>query len=116
MHEASIAEGVLQAALKSMPPQYKRIIRIHLVVGVLSNLEEESLRLYLTELAKGTAAEGAELDWKSDMAAMVCRDCGHADPYDGRGGLEVRCGKCGGPNQLQGGNALYIDNIEVEEE
>lgn len=116
MHEASIAEGVLQAALKSMPPQYKRIIRINLVVGVLSNLEEESLRMYLTELAKGTPAEGAEVVWTSEMAALVCMECKNSTPYDGRGGLEVRCVKCRGANQLQGGNALYIDNIEVEEE
>ena len=116
MHEASIAEGVLQAALKSMPPQYKRISRIRLVVGVLSNLEPEPLRMYLSELAKGTPAEGAEVDWVPDMAALVCQECKNSDPYDGRGGLAVRCIKCGGANQLQGGNALYIDNIEVEEE
>jgi len=114
MHEASIAQGILHIAIGALPSEDTRILRIVLVVGVLSNIQAESLRLYLTELSAGTAAQGAELVVKPEPARLTCQQCGTVTEYDGAGCLEVACPRCGGPHKLEGGSALYIDHLEVE--
>jgi hydrogenase nickel incorporation protein HypA/HybF len=113
VHEASIAEGLLDAAIKSMPANFRRILRIKAVVGVLTNIQPESLRIYFDEIAKGTPADAAVLEVVDQPASLVCLGCGRRQDYGGRGDLTLTCA-CGGNNRLEGGDALYIDSMEVD--
>ncbi len=114
MHEAPIAQGILDAALAALPDPQARIIRITVAAGVLAGVERDSLALYFDELRKGTAAENAELELKRIPAHLVCADCHAEIAYDGLGGLQIACVQCGGPNRLNGGSELYIESMEVD--
>lgn len=114
MHEASIAQGILDVALGALPDPHPKITRIVLVAGVLAGVEKECLTAYFDELARGTAAEGASIEIKREPASLICRTCGAITEYNGAGPVEVTCARCGGPNGLQGGGALYVDSLEIE--
>lgn len=116
MHEAPIAQGILDAALAALPDPQAKILKITVAAGVLAGVEGESLTLYFDELRKGTAAEGATLELKRIPARLVCADCHAQTPYDGLGDLQITCIQCGGPNHLNGGSELYIESMEVDDE
>jgi len=115
MHEASIAQGILDTAVASLPGGKGRITRITVVAGAFTNVEGRCLEMYLSELSRGTAAEGAALEVKRPPASLVCRDCGTRAQYRNEGDLPVCCAVCGGSNRLEGGDELYVDSIEVDE-
>ncbi|RPI64117.1 MAG: hydrogenase maturation nickel metallochaperone HypA [Planctomycetaceae bacterium] len=118
MHEAGIAEGILSAALDSLPKDRTgkmKIIKIVISAGVLSGVEEESLTMYLTALGEGTPAQGAKLEMKISPAKLVCRACGNSVNYNAAGPVDIECRKCGGPNGLEGGREeIVLETLEVQ--
>ena len=114
MHEASIAQGIIDVALKALPGKDTRIVRIAVVAGVLTNVQAESLEFCFTQLSRGTPAEGAALEVRKSPAKLICRKCRTSDDFDGTGPVETHCAKCGGPYELEGGGELYVDSLEVE--
>ncbi len=117
MHEAGIAQGILDAAtacLKELPAGKVRITRLVVAAGVLSGVEEECLSMYLGELSRGTPAAGATLELKVAKARLVCRECANSVEYDGSGPVQVACAKCGGNNGLEGGrDEIILESVEV---
>jgi hydrogenase nickel incorporation protein HypA/HybF len=116
MHEASIAKGIIDTAVAALPRPGNKILKITVAAGVMAGVERESLELYFTELSKGTPAQGAALEVKHLPAKLICRECNHQVDYDNTGDLAVRCEACGGANRLQGGDELYIESMEIEDE
>jgi len=114
LHEAAIAQAVLDAALGALPAAESRVTGITVVAGVLAGVEEECLTVYFSELCKDTAAEGASLQLVTEPACLICRKCGSRADYAGDGRLALECSVCGGANRLEGGKSLYLDSIEVE--
>ena len=116
MHEASIAQGIIDTAVAALPRPGAKISKITVVAGVMAGVERESLELYFGELSKGTAASGASMEFKRLAAKLICSKCYNQTTYNNDGDLTVRCPKCDGPNRLEGGNELYIESMEVEDE
>lgn len=116
MHEAGIAQGLLDAAVNALPPGKPcRITRVVVTAGVLSGVEEESLSLYWTALTKDTPAEGSALQLKTTPARLVCRKCASSIEYDGASPVEIECCKCGGLNGLEGGrDEIILESLDVE--
>ena len=85
------------------------------MIGPLSGVSKDSLEFFFAELCRGTPAEGAKLEIVTEAAVLSCENCGNSISYDGTNPIELQCLKCGGPNKLQGGTALYLDSIEVED-
>ena len=73
MHELSITEGILKIATDAAGG--RRITTIHLVVGDLSSIVDDSVQFYFDMLSKGTVAEGAVLDFQRRPATVMCWDC-----------------------------------------
>jgi hydrogenase nickel incorporation protein HypA/HybF len=119
MHEASIAQAVLEtalAALKDKAPSHSfRITKIVLVAGVLAGVERECLKTFFDIISEGTAAAGAEIELRPEPAKLICRQCGHQTLHDSARHVEANCPKCGGQNKLEGGSALYVESIEAQE-
>ncbi|MFB3891703.1 MAG: hydrogenase maturation nickel metallochaperone HypA [Phycisphaerae bacterium] len=114
MHEAGIAQGILDAAMAVLPAGKVRITRLVVSAGVLSGVEEECLSMYLGELSRGTPAAGATLELKVARARLVCRECANSVEYDGSGPVQVACAKCGGNNGLEGGrDEIILESVEV---
>jgi hydrogenase nickel incorporation protein HypA/HybF len=117
MHEAGIAQGILEAAMAVLPPGKVTITRLVVAAGVLSGVQEECLSMYLGELSRGTPAQGAVLEMKISKALLVCRECGLRVEYDGSGLVEARCRKCGGNNALEAGrNEIILESVEVRKD
>ncbi len=118
MHEGSVAQGVLDVATRAMAsrPAARRITRINIVIGVLAGIDAECLKFYLQELSRDTPAFGAAIDVASRAAKLTCRSCGAAEDYDGLGDFSLHCSRCGGDNELGGGDELYVESVEVDDE
>ena len=62
MHELPVTESILKIVLKHARVSGVRKVRtIRLIVGKLSDLEDEWIQRYFDYLSKGTVAEGARL-------------------------------------------------------
>ena len=115
MHESSIAQGILRVVLEALQSPARRVCAIHVVVGALTGVEEQSLSLWLEELSQGTAAQDAKLVMRRLPAQLACRACGYTGPYDGSDVVPPLCPTCGKLVRLSGGQELFVESVEIEE-
>lgn len=73
MHELSLTQNILDLALKHADA--KKIIHVNLTIGEFSDEREESIQFYWDDLAKGTLAENAMLNFQHVEAEMKCLEC-----------------------------------------
>lgn len=112
MHELPITEGILKIATEAAGG--RKITVIHLLVGDLSSIVDDSVQFYFDMLSKGTVAEGALLDFERRPAMVTCWDCGQQSEV--RAPLPSTCPHCGGTRlQVTGGRELRVDSIEVND-
>jgi hydrogenase nickel incorporation protein HypA/HybF len=113
MHELSVTEALLQLALKhAEAAEAARVTDVHVVIGQLSTVVDESVQFYWDLISAGTRAEGARLHFRRVPAALRCEDCGHAYAP----GAEVlACPACGGAQvKVDAGEELYLEALEVD--
>ena len=83
MHELQVTESILNIALKhAEPADVTKIVKIHLDIGELSDLENEWIQHYFDYLSKDTLAEGAKLHFTMMPVEMTCQDCGRPAELD----------------------------------
>jgi hydrogenase nickel incorporation protein HypA/HybF len=112
MHELPITEGILKIATEAADG--RPITTIHLVVGELSSIVDDSVQFYFDMLSKGTVAEGAVLDFQRRTATVICLDCGRS--FEVRAPLPDACPHCGGTRlKVTGGRELRVESIEVND-
>ena len=113
MHEYHIVEGVVKQILeKAKNSEAKKITSVTLILGELSGLQEESIRMYFSNLSKENLLEGAELIVKPVKSKLKCQDCGAIFEHEKS---NFNCPKCHGLGILtNSGKEFYIDNIEIE--
>jgi hydrogenase nickel incorporation protein HypA/HybF len=76
MHEFSIAEPLLKAALETAKAQGGLPIeQVCVQIGRLRRVMPEALDCAFAALAKGTLAEGATFIWKEIPPRVCCRAC-----------------------------------------
>jgi hydrogenase nickel incorporation protein HypA/HybF len=110
MHELSLTQNLLEIALKHAGD--KRIVRVNLLMGELSDEREESIQFYWNDIAKGTLAENAGLHFQRVQAEMKCLDCETVfHPAE----IMVVCPGCGSHRlKLISGDDVRIESIDVE--
>ncbi len=113
MHELSITEDILRISLEHAGRAgAKRITDIHLVVGELSGVVDDSIQFYMDFLSPNTLAAGARLDFRHIHTRLRCRQCGREfEPQ----GMDWNCPTCqslGG--EIVAGKEFYVESIEVE--
>ncbi len=111
MHELAITESVLEIALRhGHAAGATRITDLHLVIGELSSVVDESVQFYWDIVSEGSAAAGATLHFRRVSAQLVCRACGHS--YSPRQALP--CPACGGEDiRVTAGEEFYLEAIDV---
>jgi hydrogenase nickel incorporation protein HypA/HybF len=113
MHELAITEEILRVAIEHAErANAGRITAIHMVVGDLSTVVDDSVQFYFDFLSPGTIAEGARLDFRRVAARFRCRQCGHE--YEPQA-MDWHCPHCqalGG--EVIAGREFYLDSMEVE--
>lgn len=113
MHELGITQNLLTLALQyAEPAGATKVTALHLVIGELSSVVDESVQFYWDFVAKGTIAHGAQLHFERLPATFVCEACGTSF---GRN-ADYTCPACGsGKVKISQGEEFYLKSIEVEE-
>lgn len=122
MHEASLAQGLLNTATKAVTdynaahPQtpVTRIAELRCELGLLSCVEPKTLTACFELMAEGTVAEEAQL--KLNVAPLACRctKCGYAFTLTQR---HFVCPQCGDENiHFNGGHGLTLMALHVASE
>jgi hydrogenase nickel incorporation protein HypA/HybF len=111
MHELAVTESILEIALRhGQAAGAARITDLHLVIGELSSIVDESVQFYWDIISEGTAAAGATLHFRRVPARLVCQVCGH--DYSPRQTLP--CPACGSADvRVTAGEEFYLEAIDV---
>ena len=115
MHELPVTESILKISLDAARGAgAARITTVHLTVGELTGMVDDSIQFYFDILGKGTPAEGALLRIKRAPGQATCIDCGHL--WQVSPPLAPDCPACGGVHlRVTGGRELQVESIEVDE-
>ncbi|RPI33756.1 MAG: hydrogenase maturation nickel metallochaperone HypA [Chloroflexota bacterium] len=110
MHELTITESILEIALRHS--QSRRITDLHLAIGQLSSIIDDSVQFYWDIISQGTLAEGARLHFRRIPTEMVCQECNRR--YAPSGG-DLACPDCSSPRvKVVAGDEFMLESIEVE--
>ncbi|MCX6072526.1 MAG: hydrogenase maturation nickel metallochaperone HypA [Chloroflexi bacterium] len=113
MHELAVTQSVLEIVLRhARQAGGARVSAIHLVVGQLSSIVDDSVAYYWESVARDTPAEGARLHFRRIPARFRCEACGREFPLQ----EETRdCPGCAnGLVRLIAGDEFSVESIEVD--
>jgi hydrogenase nickel incorporation protein HypA/HybF len=115
MHELQITERILDIVLKhALGQDVTKVVRIHLRIGALSDLEDEWIQHYFDYLSRGTVAENAQLAIRRAPAVLCCQSCSRSFEVTREELGRARCPECGEPGlELVAGREYLIENMEV---
>ncbi len=115
MHELPITERILGVVLKHAGDNHvTRIVRIHLRVGLLSDLEDAWIQHYFDYLSRGTLAERAQLAITRAPIVVRCLRCNVSFEVSKEALGQSHCGGCGDSRlELVSGRGYFIENMEV---
>jgi hydrogenase nickel incorporation protein HypA/HybF len=113
MHELAVTEEILRVALEHAErAKATRISDIHLVIGALSTIVDDSVQFYFDFLSPDTIAVGAKLHFTRIPARLRCRNCQHEFEPQERDYTCSECGTLGG--EVIAGKEFYLDSMQVE--
>ncbi|MCX7818307.1 MAG: hydrogenase maturation nickel metallochaperone HypA [Kiritimatiellae bacterium] len=112
MHELSIAEAMVEAALRAAHGVGGRIVTLRVSVGALSGVDPDALAFAFPVAARGTLAEAARLEIVRYPAQVHCEQCGATTAADA---LVLVCGQCGSDHvEITDGRQLRLESLEIE--
>jgi len=113
MHELPITQNVLALALAHAERAgATRIVRLHLVIGGLASIVDDSVQFYWDFVSKGTIAEGSELVFRRVPGKLQCGACGETFLVDG---IDYACPSCGSVRtRVVDGQQFTLESIDVE--
>ena len=113
MHELSVTESILEISLRhAREANAQQILGMHIVIGQLASIVDDSVQFYWDLIAKDTIAEGAQLNFERIPAQLECLDCSTRYALDGR---DMACPTCQGTKvRIAAGKEFYVASIEVE--
>jgi len=114
VHELPITEDILKIALSHGEKNgAKKIVRIYLSIGELTDLIDEWVQRYFDYLAKDSIAEGAELIIERIPIRVLCDECDEAFEVDKKT-MSFACPNCGEKSaQLISGREFTVKSIEI---
>jgi len=115
VHELQITERILDVVLKHAGRQdVAKVVRVHLRIGAMSDLEDEWLQHYFDYLSKGTVAENAQLAITRAPVVLRCQSCDCSFDVKREELGRVKCPECSDTGlELVAGREYLIENMEV---
>jgi hydrogenase nickel incorporation protein HypA/HybF len=113
MHELAVTESLLKTSLKyAEKANAKRITDLHIVIGELATMVDDSIQFYWEIIAKDTIAEQATLHFQRIPAELQCMTCFEKyHPTD----KELICPKCNGVGaKIIKGEEFSLEAIDVD--
>jgi hydrogenase nickel incorporation protein HypA/HybF len=114
MHELSVTQNIIEIVNRHAEQAGAgRVARIHLVIGELSSVVDDSVQFYFDYLSEGTLCAGAELVFQRVDVRLACGACGATwQPTD----ADWRCPACGEARaHVAEGREFFVHSIEVED-
>ena len=113
MHELPITQSVLEIALRhAQKSDAKRITDLHIVMGELATMVDDSIQFYWDMIAEGTIAQGAKLHFRRVPAELQCMAC--FTKYNPKE-MELVCPNCGSVGaKIIAGEEFSLEAIDVE--
>ena len=114
MRELNATQSVLTQTLSKALEVDKPIKGLWLVLGEISELNQDTIQKYWSELSQGTPAERAQLHFRSIKAEVQCMACFQKyQPVDGK----IHCPYCGSYGaKILSGEEFYLESIEWDDE
>ncbi len=115
MHELSLAQGILEQALRAAADaNAARVSGIHLLIGELSGVSAECVEFYWDSLSRGTPAHGATIHTRRVPFEMTCLDCAWSFNPAGEA-LGYDCPACGSARvRTTHGQECCLEAIDIE--
>ncbi len=113
MHELPITESILKIALRHADSAgATKITDIHLIIGKLASIVDESVQFYWDIISEETIAEGASLHFRTIPTEISCLDCDlRYHPEEGK----LACPDCSSLHvRVIAGEEFRVEAIEVE--
>ncbi len=113
MHEGALTEDLFDhVIIHAREANARRVIRVKVTIGALSDATVESIHFYWDSLAPGTIAEDAALEFASVPGTARCNSCGQEFEITE---MVADCPNCGAfPVAVTGGDGVYLSSLEVE--
>lgn len=112
MHEATLAENILNIALDTARQNHAtKIFKVGLTLGELAGVEVEALRMSFDVLKKNSPADDAELVIDRVPISATCNKCGKIFKLER---YNFFCPECDGVLILQSGRELLVDFVDCE--
>ncbi len=115
MHELPVTEKILDIIIAHAEKNsVQKVISVNLMIGELSDLEDEWIQNYFDYLAKNSVAEGAKLVIEKVPVVMRCNGCSNPFQVDIKEIKEMQCPACDSKDYtLISGKDYYIKNMEA---
>ncbi len=113
MHELSVTESLLKIAVQHADKaNATRVTDLHIVIGDLASMVDDSIQFYWDIIARDTIAEQATLHFRRVPAQLQCNTCLKTySPTD----RELICPKCGHVGaKIIAGEEFFLESIDVE--
>lgn len=113
MHELPITQSLLKIALDhASKVNATRVTDLHIVVGELASMVDDSVQFYWAIIAKDTIAEQATLHFRRVPTEFQCINCFETYHPTHK---ELACPKCNGVGaKIIKGEELTLESIDVE--
>jgi hydrogenase nickel incorporation protein HypA/HybF len=115
MHELAVTENLLNIAVQhATQAGAVRVTSLHLVIGQLSSIVDDSVQFYWDMISAETICAGAQLHFERRPVVLLCLDCDQTYTLSGE---LTDCPNCHSARlKVVAGEEFYLDSIEVEAE
>lgn len=113
MHELAVTQSMLDIALRHGADAHaEHITDLHVVIGQLSSMIDESVQFYWDIISQNTPAEGAKLHFHRIAAEMLCLTCNQRYSMQPE---QLLCPVCGSTQvKVVAGEEFYLESIQIE--
>lgn len=114
MHELSVTQALLEQVLHhAHAADATRVRAIHVSIGQLSSIVDDSVEFYWPLIAADTIAAEAGLHFARTPARFICAACGQTFTFDQQ--RDYICPHCGSMDvTVTGGDEMRLDSIEID--
>lgn len=113
MHEAAVAESILQTIVEHADKLGARPVRALISCGQFNALNDEVMHFAFETAAEGTVCEGMDLQIRHIPLRAQCKACGHTFEFDV---YNPKCHSCGSQEfDFQPDAPLLIEEIEFKD-